>query len=157
MGYYRISNGRFYGNSLWLDVTQWLRWSGAQRCPGGARQLKNKRVALATVTLPVTTEPVTVTATSALTEISEAEAEANIYIAESSNRIEAINWNGCIGLGQDCNGTLVLACPDWATNRPCQETYWEGYMARRYGTWVKAWNHWLARVPINGVDVGNWW
>jgi len=76
---------------------------------------------------------------------------------ESSNRLEAKNNGGCIGLGQDCNGTLVIACPDWETNRTCQEIYWESYMSRRYGTWVAAWNHWLARVPINGKDIGNWW
>lgn len=30
-------------------------------------------------------------------------------------------------------------------------------MLRRYGTWAAAKAHWLARVPINGVDHGNWW
>jgi len=76
---------------------------------------------------------------------------------ESSNRLEAINEIGCKGLGQDCNGQLVIDCPNWQTDRPCQEAFWERYMISRYGTWVKAWEHWLARVPINGRDVGFWW
>ena len=76
---------------------------------------------------------------------------------ESSNRLEAINSIGCIGLGQDCNGQLAIDCPDWQTDRPCQEVFWQRYMSNRYGTWNKAKQHWSARVPINGKDVGNWW
>jgi hypothetical protein len=30
-------------------------------------------------------------------------------------------------------------------------------MQRRYKTWQNAKAHWIARVPINGKDVGNWW
>jgi hypothetical protein len=30
-------------------------------------------------------------------------------------------------------------------------------MNQRYGSWQAAKSHWLARVPINGRDVGNWW
>lgn len=44
------------------------------------------------------------------------------------------------------------------------ESSWQGqiqwgldYIARRYGTPSKALAHWLARVPINGRDVGNWY
>lgn len=68
-----------------------------------------------------------------------------------------MNSIGCIGLGQDCNGQLALQCPDWRTNRDCQETFWEAYMQRRYGSWAKAKAHWQARVPIAGKDVGHWW
>lgn len=76
---------------------------------------------------------------------------------ESSNRLDAVNHIGCKGLGQDCNGALEPACPDWRTNRACQEEFWHRYMLDRYGSWVKAREHWLARVPINGRDVGHWW
>ena len=89
--------------------------------------------------------------------VSEAEAKAFIYMKESTNRLEAENGSGCIGLGHDCNGQLHIQCPNWKTDRACQENFWESYMKRRYGSWVKARAHWLARVPIKGRDVGNWW
>lgn len=84
-------------------------------------------------------------------------ARAFIYQHESSNRLDAVNEYGCKGLGQDCNGVLHLECPNWRVDRQCQEQFWEKYMLKRYGSWVKAKEHWLARVPINGKDVGNWW
>jgi|GEM_PF-2310887 len=90
-------------------------------------------------------------------QLSEAEAKAYIYRRESGNRLDAINPYGCIGLGQDCNSRLHIQCPDWQTNRKCQDGFWEDYMKRRYGTWNKAKSHWDARVPINGVDRGHWW
>ena len=87
----------------------------------------------------------------------EAEAKAFIYTKESTNRLDAVNSIGCIGLGQDCNGALEPACPDWRTNYACQDAFWERYMLNRYDTWAAAKAHWLARVPINGQDVGHWW
>ena len=30
-------------------------------------------------------------------------------------------------------------------------------MLKRYGSWEAAKEHWIARVPIDGKDVGNWW
>lgn len=88
---------------------------------------------------------------------SEAQAKAFIYLKESTNRLDAINAGGCKGLGQDCNGVLEKDCPNWRTDHTCQDSFWERYMAKRYGTWTKAKAHWQARVPINGKDVGNWW
>ncbi|MCO4274284.1 hypothetical protein NG701_07555 [Pseudarthrobacter sp. HLT3-5] len=87
----------------------------------------------------------------------EAEDKAFIYFKESTNLLDAENSGGCKGLGQDCNGQLVIDCPDWKTNYACQDAYWERYMTSRYGTWGAAKAHWTARVPINGQNVGNWW
>lgn len=82
-------------------------------------------------------------------------AKAFMYCHESGNDPTARNAGGCYGLGQDCNGILEARCgADYA----CQDAYFSNeYMPRRYGTWEKAKAHWLARVPINGKDVGNWW
>ncbi len=88
---------------------------------------------------------------------SEADAKAFIYFKESTNRLDAHNSSGCKGLGQDCNGQLVIDCPNWQTDYPCQDVYFKKYMQHRYKTWMAAKAHWLARVPINGRDVGNWW
>jgi len=88
---------------------------------------------------------------------SEAEAKAYIFRRESSNRLEAENKYGCKGLGQDCNGRLVVECPNWKTDRKCQEVFFGKYVVRRYGTWEAAKTFWDARVPINGRDVGNWY
>ncbi|MCR1160323.1 hypothetical protein NEK97_02460 [Paenarthrobacter sp. UW852] len=86
----------------------------------------------------------------------EAEDTAFIYFKESSNRLDAQNSGGCKGLGQDRDGQLVIDCPNWQTDFACQDAYWERYTAPRYRTWVATKAHWLARVPINGMDVGNW-
>lgn len=88
---------------------------------------------------------------------SETEAKAYIFRRESSNRLEAENAYGCKGLGQDCNGGLVVECPNWKTDRKCQEAFFGKYVVRRYGTWETAKTFWDARVPINGRDVGNWY
>jgi hypothetical protein len=87
----------------------------------------------------------------------EAEDKAFIYFKESSNHLDSENSAGCKGLGQDCNGQLIIDCPNWKTDYTCQDAYWERYMTARYGTWAAAKAHWLARIPINGRDVGNWW
>jgi len=88
---------------------------------------------------------------------SEQDAKMFIYFKESGNRLDAVNSIGCIGLGQDCNGALAKQCPNWKTDRTCQDLFWEKYMQRRYGTWQKAKTFWLAKVPINGKNVGHWW
>lgn len=87
----------------------------------------------------------------------EAETKAFIYFKESTNRLDAENDYGCKGLGQDCNGRLAVECPNWQADRACQDSYRDRYMASRHGSWVAADAHWLARVPINGQYVRNWW
>ena len=88
--------------------------------------------------------------------ISEEEAKIYIFKHESGNRLNAVNQYGCYGLGQDCNNRLASECPDWQTDRMCQERFWNKYMMR-YGSWVTAKTFWDARVPINGKDKGHWW
>lgn len=87
----------------------------------------------------------------------EEDAKAYIFRRESSNRLDAENKYGCKGLGQDCNGRLVVECPNWKTDRKCQEAFFDRYVVRRYGDWDTAKKFWDARVPINGRDVGNWY
>lgn len=91
-------------------------------------------------TLPVTT--------------SEGEAKAFIYHKESTTNPAAENHLGCYGLGQDCNGIVKERC---GADYKCQDAFFTDYMERRYGSWQKAKAFWLARVPINGRDVGHWW
>lgn len=80
-----------------------------------------------------------------------------IYQKESNCKLDSVNPDGCYGLGQDCNNVLATKCPNWRNDFQCQDSFWEDYMRRRYGTWERAYSHWIARVPINGKDVGNWW
>ncbi len=76
--------------------------------------------------------------------VSSNEAKAYIYSRESGNNPNATNPIGCYGLGQDCNGVLRSQCGgDYA----CQDAYFDGYAARRYGSWEAAYafwqqNHW---------------
>ena len=103
-------------------------------------------------------ETLVVASTQAIAPImSEQEAKIFIYFKESSNNLAAENSGGCKGLGQDCNGVLEIECPNWRTDRDCQDVFWDKYAIRRYGSWANAMNHWLSRVPINGRDCGNWW
>lgn len=78
-----------------------------------------------------------------------------IYEHESNNNPKSTNSIGCVGLGQDCNGVLKTRCPN--LDYTCEDQYFTEYMQKRYVTWQAAKEHWLARVPINGKDVGNWW
>lgn len=84
----------------------------------------------------------------------QSSAKAFIYCNESGNTPDKWNGSGCFGLGQDCNGIVFNQC---GVSYSCQDEYFTGYMSRRYGSWEAAKAHWLARVPINGRDVGNWW
>lgn len=81
-------------------------------------------------------------------------AKAFIYCKESTNNPAAVNAGGCRGLGQACPGSkLPCGSHDYA----CQDNWFTNYMLERYGSWEAAKAHWLARVPINGKDVGHWW
>lgn len=81
-------------------------------------------------------------------------AKAFIYCHESGNNPANTNPGGCRGLGQACPGSK-LPCTDH--DYACQDAYFTKYMQDRYGSWEAAKTHWIARVPINGKDVGNWW
>lgn len=91
--------------------------------------------------------------------VSEAEAKTFIYQHESSNRLDNVNEIGCYGLGQDCNNKLAIMCPDWQTNRECQDIYWDSYAGGRYGSWVGAYNFWMTHGYSCSNDVGwcGWW
>jgi hypothetical protein len=79
-----------------------------------------------------------------------------IYTCESGNDPAKWNTSGCLGLGQACPASKLLAvCPN--TDYACEDQYFTGYMIARYHTWEAAKAFWLARTPINGRDVGNWW
>ena len=74
--------------------------------------------------------------------IGEAEAKAFIYYKESSNNLAAQNSGGCKGLGQDCNGQLIIDCPNWQTDYDCQDAFFTRYAVARYGSWAGAYNFW---------------
>lgn len=83
-------------------------------------------------------------------------AKGFIYDKESGNNPAKWNSSGCVGLGQSCPASKLLAvCP--SLDYACEDQFFETYMSQRYGTWDAAKAHWLARVPIGGKDVGNWW
>lgn len=62
---------------------------------------------------------------------------------ESSWNPQAVNYLGCIGLGQSCPGGSGLKndCPDWRTNPVCQLNHFNGYAAR-YGGWYGSYLAW---------------
>lgn len=62
--------------------------------------------------------------------------------------------SGACGLGQalPCS---KMECENW--DYECQVNWVADYIQDRYENPTKAWNHWLARVPIDGRDVGNWY
>lgn len=67
-----------------------------------------------------------------------------IYMHESSCVLNRVNSIGCYGLGQDCNNVLAASCPNWQTDYACQNSFWNSYMQRRYGSWEAAYNFWLS-------------
>lgn len=62
--------------------------------------------------------------------------------------------SGACGLGQalPCS---KMKCENW--DYECQVKWVADYIKNRYKTPSKALNHWLSRVPINGVDHGHWY
>lgn len=83
------------------------------------------------------------------------DAKAFIYEHESGNRLTARNSGGCLGLGQACPGSkLVAACPNWETDYACQDQFFTNYMLNRYGTWENARAMWQSRC---GSPSGCWW
>lgn len=85
---------------------------------------------------------------------SQTTAKAFIYCHESGNNPAAVNAGGCRGLGQACPGSKL---PCGSNDYACQDEWFTNYMLGRYGSWENAKAHWLARIPVGGRDVGNWW
>ncbi len=72
-----------------------------------------------------------------------------IISRESGWRPAAISANGCIGLGQRCNPTILMsACPNWETDAVCQLNHFNGYAVGRYGSWNEAYAFW---------SINHWW
>jgi len=74
---------------------------------------------------------------------SDAEYKLYIYQHESGNNPTRANSAGCLGLGQACPGSKLLAvCPtlDYA----CEDAYFTNYAVRRYGSWAGAYAFWIS-------------
>jgi len=76
------------------------------------------------------------------------------------------NWNhlaqnpgsGAYGIPQAMPGRKMASeGPDWRTNPATQIRWGLKYIRGRYGSPQKAWDHWQARVPLGGKDVGHWY
>lgn len=66
-----------------------------------------------------------------------------IYMHESGNNPLARNYLGCLGIGQACPGSKLLAvCPTLEYN--CEDAFFTNYMLARYGTWQNAMYFWQA-------------
>lgn len=67
----------------------------------------------------------------------------SIMTGESHWRADAVNYQGCIGVGQNCpdkNGYywLKAACADWKNDIVCQLKRFQNYAEERYGNWRAA-------------------
>lgn len=66
-----------------------------------------------------------------------------IFQKESSNNPYARNAGGCLGLGQACPGSKLLAvCPDLGDVQ-CQINFFTAYANSRYGGWDGAYQFWI--------------
>lgn len=78
---------------------------------------------------------------------------AFIYGMESGGRVVgncdpmARNADGCLGIGQACPGSKLLAvCPNLDYN--CQNAFFTSYAISRYGSWANAYEAW---------KIKKWW
>ena len=70
-----------------------------------------------------------------------------IYLKESGNNPLARNAGGCLGLGQACPGSKLLAvCPN--LDYACEDAFFTNYAMSRYGSWEGAYQFWIGH---------NWW
>ena len=80
-----------------------------------------------------------------------------MIVRESGFNLQAVNKvSGACGLGQalPCS---KMNCPLDFKGADCQIKWVINYVQKRYGDPIKAYAHWLARVPISGKDVGHWY
>lgn len=88
-------------------------------------------------------EPKPQPAKAAPVQISGNAAMQFIFQKESSNNPYAKNASGCLGLGQACPGSKLLAvCPDLG-NVQCQINFFTAYANSRYGGWEGAYQFWI--------------
>jgi hypothetical protein len=69
--------------------------------------------------------------------------KAFIYNHESGNDPTRWNGSGCLGLGQACPASKLLAvCPDMSY--ACEDQFFTNYANARYGSWAGAYAFWVA-------------
>ncbi len=86
--------------------------------------------------------------------VDEKLAKTFIYDNESGNNPVRYNSSGCVGLGQACPGSKLLAvCPTLDYN--CEDIFFTNYMLNRYKSWVNAYNFWI-RTDCRPY-CGHWW
>lgn len=79
--------------------------------------------------------------------VDTSDAKLWIYMHESGNDPTRWNSSGCLGLGQACPASKLLAvCPN--QDYACEDAWFTSYMQSRYGSWENAKAFWLAN---------NWW
>lgn len=67
-----------------------------------------------------------------------------IYNHESGNNPARYNSSGCLGLGQACPASKLLAvCPN-INDYACQDAFFTNYAISRYGSWSAAYQFWLS-------------
>lgn len=101
---------------------------------------KRQEAAQALLVAPVVTytTPAVTTPQIAVSQ-SEAWYKAWIYNEESGSDPTRANSSGCLGLGQACPGSKLLAvCPN--LDYTCEDNFFTQYMLSRYGTWEAAYN-----------------
>lgn len=77
------------------------------------------------------------------TPVDSNSAKMFIYNKESGNNPLARNASGCLGLGQACPGSKLLAvCP--SLDYACQDAFFTNYAISRYGSWEAALAFWQA-------------
>ena len=87
-------------------------------------------------------------ATTPQTGLDEATAMNNIFMRESGNNPSAINpTSGACGLPQSLPCSK-MNCELSEAGRACQTEWARQYAVSRYGSFVQAWEFWLAN---------NWW
>lgn len=70
-----------------------------------------------------------------------------IYMHESGCNTKARNAGGCLGIGQACPGSKLLAvCPN--LDYACENQFFTAYAKSAYGGWQQAYNAWISK---------NWW
>lgn len=62
-----------------------------------------------------------------------------IYMHESDCNLNAVNSQGCRGIGQACPGSKLPCGADYA----CQNAFFTRYAMDRYGSWEGAYNFWI--------------
>jgi len=143
-GFFITQEPQFPDRSKEAEIARQMDAQREQARQAEIQRIEREKQAQAVQSATVTPKAPTVAQN---TPVDSNSAKMFIYMKESGNNPLARNSAGCLGLGQACPGSKLLAvCPN--LDYACQDAFFTNYALSRYGSWEGALAFWQSH---------NWW